>query len=67
MPIDDADRAASVLDQRRAAFYPVTGVAVQNTVYVPDGGMMDMAADQASDILLPRLGARIIPRRSCKG
>ena len=46
-PVQQLQRAIKVLDQRGAAFYPVTIVAIQHAANVADIGAVDMAARHA--------------------
>ena len=51
-PIDQAQMAVEILDQRGAAFDPVAVIAVENTVDLADLGAMDVSAHHGVDVAL---------------
>ncbi len=53
-PGDQFERAVHRLDDRRAAFHPVAGVDVADTVDILHHRMMNMSADDAVHIVAAR-------------
>jgi hypothetical protein len=51
-PVDDFHPAIGILNQGRAAFDPITVIAVQNAINFPHFCMVDVTADHAIDTAL---------------
>ncbi len=52
-PVDDTEGAAFVFCQRRTAFHPVSGVAVERVAHHLDGSVMDVTTDDTVNLLFP--------------
>src|SRR5215469_471307 len=54
-PVDQLKGSVEMLDERSAAFDPITVIAIKHAAYFADLGMMDMAAHNTIDVTADRL------------